>query len=210
MVIRRLALPALIAATGLMVLGAVAADATTVLRTDPGGALLSGTTTIRNTSSGTAILSTQAGVVSCAQTSIFGTATTNSSATSVSGTGQLTFSTCTDTMLAVNITSCRGHGAFPKLSATSTATGGTITIGDSLARCATSATNACYYTSGLSVGTAVNATSTISFSNVPVNATTASTTDAVSAANCGTSGTFSVSLTHGVNQSNQTLTITTS
>lgn len=210
MVIRRLALPAVIAASGLMVLGAVSAQATTAIRTDPGGALLTGTTTIRNTSSSPGVLTTNLGTVTCTTSRLLGTAFTNFSATSITGTGRVTVSQCVDTMPVVNFTSCEGHGAFPRLTATATATGGIFTIGDSVARCAISgSSNACYYTSASTTAIGNNATSSISVSNVTA-VSVAATSDSLGSGICGSSNTFSVTLTHAVNQSNQTLTITTS
>jgi hypothetical protein len=210
MMLRRFARPAVIAISGLMALGAVSAQATTAIRTDPGGALLSGTTTLKNTTSTPAVLvMTGLGTISCAQTTVVGNAKTNTSATTITGTGQGTYAQCTDTIPVINIESCRGHGTFPTIRATATATGGFITTGDAIARCAVSGspTSACYYTAGSSTGIANNAASSITYTNVPV--VTVATSGSLGAL-CGASGSFNVTLTHGVNQSNQTLTITTS
>jgi hypothetical protein len=210
MLIRNFALPAVIVASGLMALGAVSAQATTAIRTDPGGALLSGTTTLKNTSSTPAILvMTGIGTVSCAQTTVVGNAKTNTSATTITGTGQGTYTSCTDTFPVIDIESCRGHGTFPSITITSTATGGLIRSGDAMSRCAVTGTStgACYYTAATATGVANNAASTITYANVPV---TSVTTSGSLGALCGSTGSYSSKLTHGVNQSNQTLTITTS
>lgn len=108
----------------------------------------------------------------------------------------------------LNLTSCRGHGAFPTIYATATAGGGIVTIGDSVSRCSFSGTSgACYFTSPFTTGIANNATSSIAFTNVATSHVAGTSDDLGSI--CNDNGSFSVTLTHGVNQSNQTLTITT-
>lgn len=209
MFIRRLALPATIAVSGMMLLGAASAQATTAIRTDPGGALLNVATTIRNTTSSPAVYTTSSGTVTCTQSTLTGRATTNTSATSITGTGQVTTTACTDTIPVISFQSCQGYGAFPTLSATATPTGGIFRIGDAIARCAVSgSSSACYFTSAATTAVGNNAASTISVSGVNVVSVTAAS-DSLGAL-CGSSGTFSVTLNHGVNQANQTLTLTTS
>jgi hypothetical protein len=199
MSIRRLAALAAIAAIGLLALGSASASATTTLRTDPTGAPLSGSTTIRNTTSDPAVLATQAGTITCNQTLFDADVTSNTSAGSISGSlTALTFTSCTDTILAINVSSCTlRSGTTPTVSITSAAGGGTVNLGSTTVRCATSLTQGCYYNAASANGTATNTPSAIRYSGVAVSAQIpAGLTDAVSVANCGTTGTFSVALTN--------------
>jgi hypothetical protein len=204
-----------VAVAALLTVGSAAASATTALRTDPGNLLLTGTTTIKNTTSDPVVFQTQAGGFTCTRTNFDVDVTSNSSAGSISGSlTALTFTTCTDTILAVNISACHLHrigGAIPPVSITSNGAGGNISLSDVTVRCTTSPTQGCYYTAATENGTGVNATSSINFPGVPVIAVgnPPGTTDGVSAANCGTTATVSVTLTHIVDSTNRTVTITT-
>ena len=209
MSIRRLAALAAIAALGLLALGSASASATTSLRTDPGGGLLSGSLTIKNTTADPAVLETAAGTITCNQTFFDADVNSNTSATTIGGKlTSLTFTSCTDTLLAVNISSCTLHAAsVPTVTISANAGGGTITLGHTVVRCANGLTG-CYFTTVNATGAAVNATSSIDFT---ASATAvAPTTDAVPAGNCGSSGAFSVKLTHIVSATNATVTVTTS
>jgi hypothetical protein len=215
MSIRKLAVLAAVAAFSLLALGSTTASATTALRTDPGNLLLTGATTLKNTTSSAAVLGTQAGTVTCTRTDFDADVTSNSNAGSITGSlTQLTFTTCTDTILAVNISSCHLHrvgGAIPPVTISANGTGGNIALSDVTVRCTTSPTQGCYYTAATANGTGVNATNIIHFPSVPVTAVgnPPGTADGVSAANCGTTGTFSVTLNHIVDSTNRTVTITT-
>lgn len=215
MFIRKLASLAAIAAVGLMVFGAVSASAGTTLRTDPGGGLLSGSTTIRNTTADPATLSTLAGEITCHQTFFDADVNVHSSTTDITGKlTTLTFTSCTDNILAVNILDCTlGNAPLPSVTITARAGGlSTISLGDTTVRCATSTPGkACYYTAPFADGSGVNATSSIAYTNVGVSGITTGFTDGIVPVNCGTSGQFGVTLTHIVQGTgSDTVTIATS
>jgi hypothetical protein len=215
MFIRRQAALAAITAIALLALGAATASAATTLRTDPGGVLLSGSTTLRNTTSDPSVLATQAGTVTCNQVFLDADANTNSSATSITGKlTALTFTSCTDTILAINIMDCTLQpGTVPTVTITAGAGGGSVVINDPVVRCTTSTPGrACYLTAASVNGNAVNANSSIAFSNVAiVGATPAGVTDAIPPASCFVSpANLGFTLTHIVQSTNSTLTVTTS
>jgi hypothetical protein len=192
-----LATLAALAAVALLTVGSTAASATTTLRTDPAGTLLSGSTTFRNTSSNLAVLATQAGTITCLTTYLDANVTANTRATTISGSlTALTFTMCSDTLLAINISSCRLRaGTTPSVWITSAAGGGTVNLDSTTVRCATSLTQGCYYNAPSANGTATNTPSAIQYFNVPVAAQLPSgLTDAAPIANCGTSGTFGVTV----------------
>jgi hypothetical protein len=198
MSIRRLAALAAIAAIGVLALGAGSASATTTLRTDPGGGLLSGSLTIRNTSADPAVLATGAGTVTCNQTFFDADVNGNTGATNIGGKlTTLTFTTCTDTILAVNILDCTlATGSVPTVTITAVAGGGTVVLGDTIVRCATSTPGkACYYTAATATGNGSNAGNSIAYANVGVTGLTTGFTDGIVPVNCGSSGTFGVTLT---------------
>ena len=97
---------------------------------------------------------------------------------------------------------------MPTVHIVGTATGGTITLSHTIVRCANVA-QGCYFTSINATGAAVNSTSLIDFTASATAVIPPGVTDAVAAANCGSSGTFAVRLTHIVSSSNATVTITT-
>lgn len=212
MFIRRSVSVAAIAAVGLLAVGS--ASASTTLRTDPGGGLLSGATTVRNVTSDPATLVTAAGDVSCAQAFSDIDVNANSSATSISGKiTSLTLTSCTDNILAVNVLDCTlATGNLPTVTVTANDTGGSVVQGDTISRCATSTVGkACYFTASSASGAGVNATKRLDYSGVGVVAITTGFTDAIQPANCGSSGTFGVTLTHAVQSTGtNTVTITTS
>jgi hypothetical protein len=210
MVIRKLASLAVIAALGLLA-GSTSASAHTALRTDPGNLPLSGSTTITNTTSDHWTLSTQAGTVTCQQASFDIDAHTHTGNPSIAGTlTELTFQSCTDTILSVNILSCHLHlSTLPTVTITSGPGGGTVVFGHLILRCVTTTPGrACYYTSLTAAGSYNNATSSLHFANVAATAVTA-TTDAIPPLNCGNNGTWGVTFTHVVQGgTNRTITIT--
>jgi hypothetical protein len=194
MVIRKLAALAVFA---VLALGSASASATTALRTDPGGGLLSGST-VRNNDSDPLLIATQAGTVTCNETFLDWDVNSNTSPTSITGKlTKVTFTTCTDTILAVNILDCTlATGSVPTVTITAGASGGTVALGDTIVRCATSTPfKACYYTSASSLGNGINATNTIGYANVGVTGITTGFTDGTVPVNCGTSGSLGVTLT---------------
>jgi hypothetical protein len=214
MSIRRFASLAAIAAVAVMAFGAASASATTTLRLDPGNTPFSGATTISNTTARPAVLTTNIGVVTCNQTFFSADVNSHSSATTITGKlTSLTFTSCTDTIAPVNITSCTLHAGSPlptvHVLGTSSA-GGTVSVNGVVERCSVQAsTNACYYAqNGAAPGTAVNSTSSITYTNIPA-VSSAPTTDALASGLCGATATFSTTLTHIVQTStNRTVTIT--
>lgn len=210
MSIRRLALATVVAAIGLCTLDTAASPATTVIRTDPGGAKLTGTTTWRNTSSDLAVFTTAAGGITCNQAFFDAHVTANHSSSIIGGRlTALTFTSCTDTILAVNIEECALHAPpLPTVWITGTPGGATFKIFDPIVRCKLVSNNiACYYTLADPVGAFNNATSSLTFTNIPVTAVTP-TSDAVPVGNCGSNGTFSTVFTHIVDDGNRTITVT--
>jgi hypothetical protein len=216
MTIRRLAALTAITAIGALALGAVSASAATTLRTDPGAGLLSGSTTIRNTTSDPAVFTSGAGSMSCLQNSLDIDVSRNSSATSISGSlTSLTLASCSGQFALVPFTECSLHrvgGAIPTVTITAIAGGGTVALGDTIIRCAVNSTSACYYTWASATGTETNVTSTLSFSGVSIAPLVPTgTTDSFPLSGCGSSSTFSMTLTHMVQGgTNRTITITTS
>jgi hypothetical protein len=209
MFIRKLAVLAAIAAFGLLALGSISASASTALRTDPGNALLTGSTTITNTSSSPALLTLDIGSVTCSNTRFDADVTRNSSATSITGTlTALTFTTCTDTVPFVQVTSCHRTGAtFPAIHITAGDTGGQVQIVDATVVCNVASGGACYYTAATANGNASNATSTLSYTGIGVTHVTGAGDLGFL---CGNGASFSVTLNHIVQGgTNRTVTITT-
>jgi hypothetical protein len=212
MSMRKLATPAIVAALGLLTLGTVPALAATTVRTDPGGALLTGPTTLRNTTSDTAVLTTSAGTLTCTQASFDADLTANVSSSIIGGSlTALTLTACSDTLPTVNIEECALHApTFPQVRLTSTAGGGDFTVIDPTIRCKLISQNiACYYTLEPLTGFLSNVPSTLTFANAPVTTVTP-TGDALSPAMCGNGGLFNVTFTHIVDDANRTITVTTS
>jgi hypothetical protein len=217
MSVRKLFSLGAIAAVAVMAFGAGSASASTSLRFDPGGALLSGATTIKNTTAHHATLVTNVGTVTCRETFFSADVNSNTSATTITGKlTSLTFTSCTDTIAAVNITDCTLHAGTPlptvHIQGTSSA-GGTITVNGVVERCAVQAsTNACYYAqSGAATGAATNSDSAIRFNNPVIPAVGVQpTTDALAPGLCGATANFSTVLTHIVqNGTNRTVAIGT-
>jgi hypothetical protein len=211
MLIRKAAIVAALAALSLLALSAPA-SASTAIRTDPGGALLTGSTTLTNTSSTPFIYTMAAlGTITCNQVSFDADLSSRSSATSLGGSlTALTFTSCTDTIPVLTYTSCHLHGQVPTVSIlASNDTGGVFTFSDSILRCGISgsATNACFYTFATALGLGSNAASTVVFNNVALSAV--GTSGSLGAA-CGTSGSASWTLNHIVQGgTNRTVTVTT-
>jgi hypothetical protein len=211
MFIRRLASLAAIAALGLLVLGSVSASASTALRTDPSGGRLTGSTTITNTSSGPAVLTTNLGTVTCTNTKFDADVTSNNSATSISGTlTSLTFTSCTDTIPVLTFVGCHLVGTAP-VSITANDTGGHITLTDVLVKCNIgSPTSFCYDTAATATGVFVNAASSLVYNNVGVVYPAVNPPDGLGAGICGSTASFSLSITHIVQGgTNATITVTT-
>jgi hypothetical protein len=208
MSIRKLALVVATAAVGLLAVGFGSASATT-LATDPGSVPFpTSTVSITNTTSGTSLLTTSLGNLTCTNTKFVATVN-NNHATTLTGTlGQLTFSSCTDTIPVLTISSCAMHGASPTVHIMSTSpTTGSVNLTDVGVRCAFTSGGACYFTAGVANGVANNTTSTISYTSVGAVGITG-TSDNLGIL-CPSSGTFSTSLTHIVEVgTNRTVTIT--
>jgi hypothetical protein len=208
MSIRRFVTLAAVAALALLALGSSSASASTQLRLDP-GSILSGATTITNTSSSPATLSTNGGEVTCQNTTFDADVASGSSATTISGQlTSLTFTTCTDQHVLLNFTSCHRHGTpLPAISVNGST--GTVTLTDVIVRCVIQSSNqVCYYTAATATGSANNALSTLTHTNIPVTGISAPTTDALPPGACGTSGNFSFQLRHIVQGgTNRTMTV---
>ena len=136
MSMRKLATPAIVAALGLLTLGTVPSLAATTVRTDPGGALLTGATTVRNTKRrcGAHDLGRHADVT---QASFDAHLTANVSSSIIGGSlTALTLTACTDTLPTVNIEELALHApTLPQVRLTSTAGGGDFTVIDPTIRC---------------------------------------------------------------------------
>jgi hypothetical protein len=187
----------------------------TAVRTDPGGALLTGATTLRNTSSGSAFFSSVWGTLTCGQTLLAADLNANANATtSITGTvTSLTFTSCTDTISAVTYTSCslHGGGTLPTVRLTGAPSGGgSMLLNHVVVRCgiAESAVAACYLDLNGN-GSFGNAASSLSLS-LPVQ-TVFPTATALPGAYCVESGSMNVTLNHIVQGgTNRTVTLTTS
>jgi hypothetical protein len=208
MLIRKTAIVAALAALGLLALSA-SASASTAIRTDPGGALLTGSTTLTNTSSTPFIYSMAGfGTITCSQVSFDADLSSRSGATNVAGSlTALTLTSCTDTIPVLTYTSCHLHGQAPTVSILANDNSGVFTFGDTILRCGISGSaGACFYTfaSAFGVGSTV---STISFNSVGLSAVgTSGSLGSV----CGASGSASWTLNHIVQGgTNRTVTVTT-
>lgn len=216
MTIRKLASLMAIAALGLLALGAASASASTALRTDPGGALLTGSTTLTNTTADPAVLTMPSvGTITCNQTFFDADVTRNASTSSISGTlTNLTFTSCTDTILGIDIPDCTlsPTSPFPAVSIVGTsAAGGTVSLSDPTIRCATSPNlGFCYYTPHtVPTGNFLNSNSSLTYSVTGVTAVAGS--NSLGAFCGGAAGTFNTTLTHVVQGgTNRTMTLTTS
>jgi hypothetical protein len=210
MTTRNLAAAVVAAALGVLVLGAAVAPAAVTVRTDPGGALLTGPTTLRNTTSDVAAISTPAGNLTCTQASFDAHLTANVSSSIIGGgLTALTLTACSDTLPTVNIEECALH-APADVRLTSTAGGGDFTVIDPTIRCKLVSQNvACYYTFGALRGFLGNSPSALTFTSIAVTTVTA-TADALSTTLCGNGGQFSVAFTHIVDNGSRTITVTSS
>jgi hypothetical protein len=198
MIIRKAAALAAVAMIGVLALGTASASATTALRTDPGGGFMSGSLTMRNTASDPFVFSSPGGVLTCNQAFYDWDVNSSTSATAIGGKlTALTFTSCTDTILAINFIDCTlATGSIPAVTITAVAGGGTVAIGDMVVRCATGIPGrACYFTSPSALGNASNAGNMIAYSGVSFAPTTTGFTDGIVPANCGSSGPFGVTLT---------------
>jgi hypothetical protein len=196
--------------SGVLVL-ASASSATTVVRTDPGNALLSaGSTITGGNNGGTATFTSAAGSVSCGAFAD-GVLAAPDGNPSVTGTlTTFTLAPCVDTILAINILSCNAIAPFPAISVTAVAGGGTNTLTDLTKRCATSVPGkACYFTAATATASFTNANATLRYSGVNVVAITTGFTDAIVPANCGTSGTLSADFPDIHTTGGRTITVTT-
>lgn len=210
MSISKPAVRAMIAALGLLLLGAASAPAHTVLRTDPGNAPLIGPTQIAPTVGDHFTIQTQTGVVTCVNSTFTADVNGNTGINSVTGRlTQLTAQGCTDTLPQVQIQSCHLENV-PALHiiANTAATGGTFLLTDPVLRCAANGGGvACYYTSPVAPGQFDNFASELTFQNVPANPVVP-TSDGLPPGPCGDSAAWSVTFTHVVQElTNQTLTV---
>jgi hypothetical protein len=210
MSIRKLALVVATAAAALLSVGLGSASATT-LRTDPGGQpFATGNVTVTNTSSGTATLTTSLGNLDCTNTKFVADINNNHAETLTGSLTQLTFTSCTDTIPFLTISSCHQHGPNPDVRVTSTgANTGSVNLSDVGVRCIFTTGGACYFTAATANGVANNSASTISYTNVAASGITG-TSDNLGAL-CPSSGTFSTVLNHIVESgTNRTVTVTAS
>jgi hypothetical protein len=132
----------------------------------------------------------------------------NNHAATLTGTlGQMTFTTCTDTIPVLTITSCHRHGATPGVAVTASGSGGSVNLTDMGVRCAFASGGACYFTAATANGVANNAASTISYTNVGA-VSIAATADNLGAL-CPATSTLSMAFNHIVEVgTNRTVTIT--
>jgi hypothetical protein len=198
MSIRKMALLAAISALGLLAIGSASASATTI-RLDPLNTIAPAGSQIMNGGSGSATLTTDLvgnPKIHCANTA-FSADIGASGATNVTGKlTTLTFTSCTDNLPVINISSCHLHNSgIPTLSIMA-GTGGasTTALNDPLVYCGVVAsTSGCYYTAAQANGTGSNTGSTLNFPNVAVTHTAAGTTNDLGAL-CGGFATFTVAL----------------
>lgn len=200
---------AVIAALGLLLIGAASASAHTVLRTDPGGQPLIGPTQIAPTTGDHFTLQTQTGVVTCVNSTFTADVNGNTGINSI--TGRLTRFTaqgCTDTLPEVQISSCHLENVPVLHIIANTAINGTFLLTDPILRCAANGgLVACYYTSPVAPGQFDNFQSELTFQNVPANPVVP-TSDGLPPGPCGDNGAWSVTFTHVVQElTNQTLTV---
>jgi hypothetical protein len=201
---------AVLAALGLLLVGAASASAHTSLRTDPGNQPFIGPTGITSTLSSDFTLQTQTGTITCQASTFTADVNVNTGLESIPGTfTALTALGCTDTLPQVNIVSCHLENQPVVHISANISIGGTFLVTDPTLRCAlANGVNACYYTSPVAPGQFDNIASELAFENIPANPVNA-TPDAVPAAPCGDAGRWSVTYKHVVQElSNFTLTVT--
>jgi hypothetical protein len=201
MSIRKLALVVATAALGLLSVGIGSASATT-LNTDPGNIpFATGNVTVKNTSSGVATLTTGLGTITCNTTHFESTINNNHAATLPGTLNRLTFTSCSDTVPLLTVSSCHQHRTSPLAVSTTLVTLTDVTVRCNLAGIA----QGCYFTAATAAGVVNNPASTLSYTNV--NASSVNPTgDAFGF--CPSSGTFSVVLNHIVEVgTNRTVTV---
>jgi hypothetical protein len=215
MFIRKLVLLAAIAAFGVLAVDATASAATTVLRTDPGNALVPAGTTVTGTSEGAATLQIPSlGTLTC-HAGFSLTASVTEGNPSVDGTlGSLAFTSCSDTIPLIDVDTCSAISPFPTVTVAATSTtGGSVTLGNTQTFCHVVGTgtpgSGCYYLGTSPTGSFTNLNSTLAFVNVAVDhkVPTGATNDL--GASCGTTGTFTARFS-GVHTSAGALTLATS
>jgi hypothetical protein len=169
------------------------------LRVDPANTNVAAGATLKYRSSHPATLVMGGfGVITCASTTSDITAGV-SGGTTVTGTlDALTFTSCTDTVPVVNITSCvKVASTFPTVAFRATgASGGTETLTDVFVKCfLAGSSSGCYYKAATAVGNVQNIPSLTTFSGVSTTHTVpAGATDDFGAL-CGAGGSFSVTFT---------------
>lgn len=204
----------LAAVLAILTAGVSPAGASTTLRTDPGGALLSGSTTVRSGAGGSFTAASQLGAGTCTEAGIDFDVQRNSSATSITGSlTSLTFTSCTGQFTGTTFASCTlsADDPFPTVHITAGVGGGTVTITDLTVRCSfMSSPSFCYFTATTVVGTFQNGPATLRSTNVAFTPTTGTT--GLPFLGCGGTGTvWSWDLTDLVQSTtNRTLTVTTS
>jgi hypothetical protein len=213
MSIRKLAVNAAIVGLVALAGGVAPAAATTALRTDPGGALLTGTTTLRAASGGSFTSTSSFGMNGCSQASFDADVRSNTSATSITGTlTALSFTSCAGSFGVVTTfqgCSLDPDAPFPTIHLIAGAGGGTVTIGDVTVRCSLmGGSGFCYFTASSAVGSLANGPSTLTYTFVPFAPVSGTTS---LGALCGDSGSWAWTFTHIVQGgTNRTVTVTTS
>jgi hypothetical protein len=195
MFIRKLALLSVLAALGVLSVGAATSSAAAYLHDNvTSGSLLAAGTTIMPRSSDPAVLTLPGlGTVTCTNNRFDATVGASGGATITGSLQSLTFTTCTDTVPFITVSSCHLVNGTPSLTITATShSGGSININDITVKCNTGSTSGCYYTASVANGAANNTGATLTYSNVSVTHTTGS---GDLGALCGSSASFSTTFT---------------
>jgi hypothetical protein len=209
-------MPRLLLFVALVLLATAApASATTVARSDPGGAQLANGSTIAASSESTFTVGFSSPNMRC-HASIDATLATGSSATSIAGTlNSFTLSSCFDVAFGFTIDHCSAVSPFATVTATASASGGTIALSNLWLRCHIQNSGtpgfACYISAPSAIGAFTNLTSTLRYSNVTALRTApAGATDDLGSTCTQISGAFSVSFGHLHTTGGTTVTLTTS
>jgi hypothetical protein len=211
MPIRLLALLAALAALGLFAVSAASASTSIAVRTDPGGALLSGSTTITSTAAHTTFTYDDFSMSSCHAGSADFDLTQSTNASSITG-----------TLTRLNL-GCVPSGTSPcaldtgplpvvNVSTYSPDSRALVAINDLTLRCPTTTifgvATQCYYTAPTALGLATNVPSRLTFEDIAI--TNIPRSDSVAAA-CHSVALFSLTLTGLVQGgTNRTVTFKTS
>ncbi len=208
-----LKLSAFAVTTMLLLLGSSSSSwaATSVMRKDPGGAMLTANSTLTSTA-GVLTLTTGTGAVQCDTGKVTIKVTAPDGNPSVTAhVESMTYDSCNDTVPMLDITECAAIAPLPTLTITAGAGGGTVTFNSIRLRCPVAVGgDACYYTSAPVVANLANVNSGLAFVNAGMDYAPPTGSMDAFGADCGLNGTMSGTASTLRTEASERLTITTS